>query len=427
MNAASMRPRAVPAGVATSLLATLIGLGVVACGGGSSSIGAGSGGSGGSGGSSSSATYTLLYSFEGVNNDGQSPDASLIQATDDNLYGTTYAGGAQNAGTVFRMTPGTGAETVLYSFGTGTDGEHPAAALMEGSDGNLYGTTYTGGTQNAGTVFEISLSGSETVLYSFGSVAGDGANPAAALRQGSDGNLYGTTYQGGADNDGTIFSVSPSTKAEVLLHSFSGPTGDGAGPGAVLIQDSNGTLYGTTLAGGTFNDGTIFQLTPGSGAESTVYSFGAGINDAEDPDASGLIKGSDGNFYGTTLEGGAHGAKLSTGGTVFSFSTGSGNDSIVYSFGSFSGDGAQPGGGVIQGSDGNLYGTTSNGGSYQSGTVFMVTPSGAETILYSFGSVSGDGDGPAAGLIQASDGSFYGTTSTGGANNLGTVFEVTPK
>lgn len=377
MNAASIRIGAFRTGIAAALLSSLIALGLVACGGGSSnsSSSSGSSGGGGSGGSGSTATYAVLYSMGSASGDAQGPDVDLIQ----------------------------------------------------GSDGNLYGTTYSGGTQSLGTVFKISpSSGAETVLYSFGSVAGDGANPAAALIQGSDGNLYGTAYAGGADSDGIVFALSPSTGTETILHSFAGTPSDGAGPGAVLLQGSDGNLYGTTLAGGSFKDGTIYRIAPSGSAEVVLYSFGTGINDGQDPDGSGLIQGSDGNFYGTTLEGGAHGAKVSTGGTIFMYSPTSGTETVLYSFGSFSGDGAEPGSGLMLGSDGNFYGTTSNGGTHAFGTAFKFSPSsGTETVLYSFGNFSGDGESPVGGLIQTSNGTFYGTTSAGGANGSGTVYDFT--
>ncbi len=433
MNTLSSRRRAGLDGFA-GLLSSLIVLGLVGCGGGSSgatsSSSSGSGGSGGSGGTSSNATYTLLYSLGSVANDGQQPNAGLIQGTDGNLYGTTYEGGTYHEGTVFRISPSSGAETVVYSFGSSSgDGEKPSASLIQGSNGDLYGTTNAGGAQGLGTVFEVSpSSGAETVLYSFlGSTELDGANPTAGLIQGSDGTLYGTTFGGGDNQEGTVFSISLSTGAETVLYAFAG-TPDGEAPGAALIQGSDGNLYGTTTEGGTYNDGTIFQIAPGGGAATVIYSFGAGIDPGTDPDASALIQDSAGNFYGTTLEGGTYGTKAEgTGGTVFMFSASSGTETTLYSFGSFSGDGVEPEAGVTLGSDGNLYGTTFGGGAHGSGTVYEIAPSsGDESILYSFGSVSADGTDPLAALIQGSNGSFYGTTSAGGANSAGAVFEITP-
>jgi uncharacterized repeat protein (TIGR03803 family) len=203
---------------------------------------------------------------------------------------------------------------------------------------------------------------------------------------------------------------------ETLLWSFGG-TGDGASPQAGLIQASDGNFYGTTTGGGAANNaGTAFKLTP-AGVETVIWSFGGTSNDGANP-ATGLIQASDGNFYGTTTNGGIHGS-----GTVFKL-TSAGVESVLWSFGG-AGDGANPQAGLIQASDGNFYGTTKGGGTHGYGTVFKLTPAGVETVLWSFGG-TGDGAWPFASLIQASDGSFYGTTNIGGANNAGTVFKLTP-
>ncbi len=422
-------------GILAACVISLGAVGLAACGGGSSSSSSSSSGSsGGTGSTSSTATYSVLYSFGSVTDDAQAPDSNLTLGSDGNLYGTTYSGGTQNMGTVFKISPSTGAETVVYSFGSVTgDGTNPAAGLLLGSDGNLYGTTYSGGGTNVscndgcGTVFRISTStGAESVLYSFGSVSGDGLNPAASLIQGSDGTLYGTTYAGGDDADGTVFAFSPSTGAETILHSFAGTPSDGSAPAAVLLLGGDGNLYGTTMSGGNFKDGTIFRISPSGSDEILLYSFGTGVDDGQDPNASGLIEDSAGNFYGTTLEGGAYDKSASTGGTVFMYSPTSGVETVLYSFGSFSGDGARPTAGLIQGSDGNFYGTTADGGAHGSGTVFSFSPSSSsEAVLYSFGNFSGDGETPGAGLIQLSSGNFYGTTSAGGTAGSGTVFDFT--
>ncbi len=412
------------AALSTGLLSSLIALGLVACGGSSGS-------SSSSSSSSSAAAYTLLYSFGEAANDGTNPEGGLIQGTDGNLYGTTYSGGTQGSGTVFRISPSSGAETVLYSFGSTTgDGEHPAAGLVQGSDGNLYGTTDYGGTQNYGTVFEISPStGAETVLYSFGSAAGDGEYPTAALIQDSAGNLYGTTVNGGGSSTctggcGTVFEISPSG-TETLLYAFSG--GDsGAYPSGALVQGSDGNLYGTTSQAGAYSSGAVFMVSPGSaGTETVLYSFSGVDNvdgDGANPEGA-LILGSDGNLYGTTVAGGG-GTLCTTGcGTVFEVSPSSGAETILRSFGNVINDGTNPEAGLIQGTNGNLYGTTYGGGSGGDGVVFAVSPStDAETVLHAF--AGADGKNPAAGLIQGSDGNLYGTTSGGGANNSGAVFEV---
>jgi uncharacterized repeat protein (TIGR03803 family) len=206
-----------------------------------------------------SGTETVLHAFPKTGTDGEIPYAGLIQGRDGNFYGTTYFGGANGLGTVFRVTP-SGTETVLYSFAGGSDGEHPYAGVIQGSDGNFYGTTYQGGTSGYGTVFKLTPSGTETVLYSFAGSSSDGANPEAGLIQGSDGNFYGNTYLGGASNLGTVFQLTPSG-TETVLRAFAGGSSDGANPSANLIQSSDGNLYGSTGAGGTSGHGTFFKVT----------------------------------------------------------------------------------------------------------------------------------------------------------------------
>jgi uncharacterized repeat protein (TIGR03803 family) len=310
---------------------------------------------------------TTLHSFDGT--DGSLPAAGLVQASDGNLYGTTQFGGANCApygcGTVLKITP-SGTLTTLLSF-DGADGGDPVAGLVQASDGNFYGTTYLGGANDAGTVFKITPSGTLTTLYSFCSQPNctDGENPAAGLVQASDGNFYGTTYLGGANGDGTVFKITPSGTLTTLYNFCAqGGCADGAYPVAGLVQGTDGNFYGTTGLGGADGDGTVFKITR-SGTLTTLHSF-------------------DGN------------------------------------------DGVEPFAGLVQGTDGNLYGTTEFGGANGDGTVFKITPSGTLTTPYNFCSQSGcaDGEIPVAGLVQASDGNFYGTTKFGGANGNGTVFKL---
>jgi len=353
-------------------------------------------------------TYQVLHEFfvaPGY------PYAGLIQGSDGNFYGTTVQGGATNQGTVFKM-DSSGAVTTLHSF-AGSDGAYPYAGLIQGSDGNFYGTTFQGGANSNGTAFKMDSSGAVTTLHSFAGQRLDGAYPSAGLVQGSDGNFYGTTQQGGVTNDGTVFKMDASG-AVTTLHSFVGQPLDGRRPYAGLIQGSDGNFYGTTLYGGTTDRGTVFKITL-SGAFTLLYSFAG--SDGWYPYA-GLIQGSDGNFYGTTYFGGA-GTTTFGNGTVFKITL-SGAFTSLYSFAGS--DGARPLAGLIQGRDGNFYGTTTNGGAAGTGTVFKITLSGAFTSLYSF--AGGDGANPYAGLIQGSDGNFYGTTAHGGATNQGTVFKM---
>jgi uncharacterized repeat protein (TIGR03803 family) len=362
-------------------------------------------------------TETVLYSFGATSTDGNSPYADLIMDSAGDLYGTTMIGGANGEGTVFKISSA-GTETVLHSFGaTSTDGKEPEGGLIMDSAGNLYGTTAGGGANYGGTVFKISAAGTETVLYSFGATSTDGQNPIAGLIMDSAGNLYGTTWSGGAHFDGTVFKIS-ATGTETVLHSFAGGATDGRLSEGGLIMDSAGDLYGTTLQGGANSVGTVFKISA-AGTETVLYSFGATSTDGEYP-AAGLIMDSAGNLYGTTKNGGAYGGA----GTVFKISA-SGTETVLYSFGATSTDGTYPHAGLIMDSTGNLYGTTQQIGASSSGTVFKISTAGTETLLYSFGATSTDGAFPQAGLILDSAGDLYGTTSEGGANGgFGTVFKI---
>jgi uncharacterized repeat protein (TIGR03803 family) len=351
--------------------------------------------------------FSLLYSFAGGSGDSADPYHTLIQGSDGDFYGTTLAGGAGNVGTIFKVTP-SGTETVFYSFAS-----IPYSGLVQGSDGNIYGTTASGGTSGRGTVFKITPSGTETVLYSF---PAGGSEPYTGLIQGSDGNFYGTTGANGTSDDGTVFKVTPSG-TETVLHVFAKSGSDGEIPYAGLIQGSDGNFYGTTYFGGSNGLGTVFKVTP-SGTETVLYSFAGGSGDGEHPYA-GVIQGSDGNFYGTTYQGGTSGN-----GTAFKI-TPSGTETVLYAFAGGISDGANPEAGLIQGSDGNFYGNTLKGGASGLGTVFKLTPSGTETILHAFAGGGSDGANPSANLVQGSDGNLYGSTGAGGTSGDGTFFKVT--
>src|SRR5882762_6922293 len=298
---------------------------------------------------------------------------------------------------------------VLAAFGP-AGLQNPQAPLIQGTDGNFYGTTVNGGAFSVGTVFQLTPAGTLTVLHEFAGGT-DGAAPAAGLIQAADGNFYGTTSQGGASNAGTVFQLTPAGTLAVL-YTFTGGSTDGAAPYAGLIQATDGNFYGTTVNGGASSVGTVFQLTP-AGTLTVLHEFAGGTDGAAP--VAGLIQAADGNFYGTTSQGGASNA-----GTVFQL-TPAGAVNVLYAFT----DGATPYAGLVQATDGNLYGTTVNGGAFSAGTVFQVTPAGAVTVLYAFTGGT-DGATPYAGLIQATDGNFYGTTVNGGASSAGTVFQLTP-
>ena len=375
--------------------------------------------------SCASGTESVLYSFAGGPTDGMRPAAGLIIDSAGNLYGTTSAGGPNTStggpngdGTVFTVSA-SGAERVLYSFaGSPTDGQRPEAGLLMDSSGNLYGTTETGGASGDGTVFKVTPTGTESVLYSFGAVP-DGSAPFAGLILDGAGNLYGTTFVGGATNNGTIFKISP-TGTETVLYSFKGGTSDGSGPRAGLIMDSAGNLYGTTEFGGMNNEGTVFKLTP-TGVETVLYSFKGGASDGASP-FTGLIMDSNGDLYGTTFAGGVINA-----GTVFEISA-SGTETVLHSFTGRPTDGADPSGGLIADSAGNLYGVTGSGGAYNDGTVFKISATGTETVLYSFKGGATDGSGPVGRLVIDGAGNLYGMTVFGGncvsLGGCGAVFKI---
>jgi uncharacterized repeat protein (TIGR03803 family) len=406
--------------------------------------------------SSPAQTLRTLYSFCSQQNcaDGQVPSAPAVQGNDGNFYGTTQWGGVvgpcntgtAGCGTVFKMTP-SGALTTLYRFCSQpdcADGALPYAGLIPTADGNFYGTTISGGTHAEGTVFKITPTGALTTLYSFCSQANcaDGALPAAGLVQGSDGNIYGTTEGGGHGNIncnqsgcGTIFEMSLSGSLNTIYTFCSQPSCvDGIAPTAALIEGADGNFYGTTSEGGANGPiyGTVFKITP-SGTLTTLYSFCAQrfCPDGLVPLAA-LVQATDGNFYGTTSDGGPNGVYCC--GTVFKI-TPSGTLTTLYGFCSLLDclDGQSPTGALLQSSDGNFYGTTASGGGAGRGTAFKITPGGVLTTLYSFCSLGSkqeciDGDVP-TGLMEATNGNFYGTTGGGGVHDLGngdggTVFRL---
>ena len=368
--------------------------------------------------SSQAQAYKVLYSFTG-GADGGYPGAGVIQDAKGNLYGTTENGGntscAGGCGTIFTLSKA-GHETVLYSFAGGADGSFPSGGVIRDRQANLYGTTENGVPNNAGTVFQLSKSGKETALYSFTGGA-DGSNSTAGVIQDAKGNLYGTTQVGGATNNGTVFKLSKTGK-ETVLYSFCSVSQctDGGNPHKGVIQDANGTLFGTTLLGGDPCDcGVVYKLSI-AGKEVVLHTFTGGA-DGANPN-SGVIQDAHGNLYGTTYYGGAYNS-----GTLFKLSK-SGKETVLYSF-TGGADGSSPSGGLIRDAKGNVFGTTEAGGAYGYGTVFKVSRRNKETVLYSFTGKAGDGATPTAGVIQDAQGNLYGTTYSG-AYGYGTVFKLTP-
>jgi len=371
---------------------------------------------------SSTTTFTTLVSFTGPN--GAHPlYGSLIQDAAGNLYGTTSQGGANSAGTVFQITA-SGTLTVLYSFCTQAacaDGSNPWGGLVLGTDGNFYGATSGGGTSNYGTIFKMTPSGALTTLHSFAPT--DGGNP-YALIQASDGNFYGTAPAGGAYTYGTVYRITPGGTFTTLYSFCAQPNCiDGEVPSG-LVEGADGNFYGTTQLGGVHQQGTVFKITP-SGTLTTLYSFcaEAGCADGMAPSAA-LIQTTDGNFYGTTSYGPKAAACLPVCGTVFEI-TPAGALTTLHTFGPD--EGAAPSA-LIQAADGNLYGTAAEGGppNNPEGTIYQITPSGALAVLYGFCAQPNctDGANPNAGLVQGSNGILYGTTLGGGASGDGVVFSL---
>jgi uncharacterized repeat protein (TIGR03803 family) len=381
--------------------------------------------------------YKTLYRFKG-GADGSEPTAALIFDAAGNLYGTTGSGGAYpyGYGVVFKLTPKAGGgwtENVIHSFNN-SDGNYPHAGLIFDQAGNLYGTTtFGGGTNYSGTVFKLTKnedgSWTESVLYAFPDDGVHGGGPYAGLIFDSAGNLYGADSGTGAYGNGMVFKLTPNPDGswtENDIYSFNGA--DGAGPDASLIFDQRGNLYGTTKMGGEFDDGgTAFELTPnadGTWTESVLHSFSFHHHghDGADPEAS-LIFDTAGNLYGTTSYGGLYGA-----GTVFQLAPNGDGTWIEHRLHSFPPKNGFLPNGLIFDSAGNLYGTTSLGGTHGYGTVFKLTPTlkGAwkTTLPHSFG--NNPGAYPNSSLIFDAHGNLYGTTEGGTAPNFGSVFEITP-
>lgn len=360
-------------------------------------------------------TFTTLHSFDGTEGGGPTT-AGLIQATDGNLYGATAGGGANSDGTVFKITTG-GTLTTLHNFDD-TDGAGPWGRLVQATNGNFCGTTTGGGSGGYGTVFRITPSRTLTTLHSFART--DGEAPYAGLVQATSGNFYGTVEDGGVNGYGTVFQITPGGTL-TTLHSFDST--DGFGPQSALVQATDGNFYGATRFGGAntcligginYGCGTVFKMTP-TGTLTTLHSFDS--TDGAQP-FGGLVQATNGDLYGTTSAGG-----VDNDGTVFKITLGE-TFTTLHSFDGT--DGGTPYGVLVQATNGNFYGTTNNGGSSSCpgdcGTIFQITPGGTLTTLHSFDGT--DGEYPFAGLVQDTNGTFYGTTVGGGANNDGTVFSL---
>lgn len=365
----------------------------------------------------------ILHQFGSSSHEGSSPAGRLIQTPDGNFYGTTSDGGPAGTGTIFKMTPD-GALTTLHVFGDYPDGYFPYSRLLLASDGNFYGTTTGGGPDFGGTIFRMTPDGETTMLRTFdayGNGAREPHDPYGPLIQATDGFLYGTTQNGGRVNRGTIFRMSLDGSSFTVLHEFG--LLDGTIPRGGVIQASDGNFYGTTLNGGLvgcggYGCGTLYRLTP-AGVFTVMHRFAGGDTDANGGQKA-LIQGRDGNLYGTTYLGGPW-----NGGAVFRMAL-SGAYTVIHFFDALN-EGDMPNE-LVHGTDGFLYGTTGEGygygcGGWGCGTIFRLSPTGELATLHVF-TGEDDGSSPYAGLIEGMDGKLYGVTAYG--RLPGSAFRLDP-
>jgi len=360
-------------------------------------------------------TFTTLYNFTG-GSDGGIPAASVVRDPAGNFYGTTeYAGdlnclAPQGCGVVYKLDTA-GTETVLHSFSGPPDGMVPAAPVTRDKAGNIYGVT----TDHNGTIFKIDTAGNETLLYSF-TDGSEGCNPSQGLIRDEAGNLYGTTAGCGSSNVGTIFKLNSAGKF-TLLHSFAGNPSDGGQPlYGRLTMDKSGDLFGVTEGGGTDDNGALYKLNK-SGTLTLLHSF-LGGTDGCLPWGS-VVQDEAGNLYGTTYYCGSNGE-----GVIWKVSK-KGKETILHSFSFSSSDGCRPSAGVVRDSEGNLYGVTTACGAYNHGTLYELSASGRFTLLHSFSGSHGS-TGPLGELLRTSDGTLFDTTSEGGTYDYGTVWSYVP-
>ena len=355
--------------------------------------------------------FTVIHDFAGAPDDGAYPLVGVTFDDAGDLYGVTYVGGAYSLGTLFKIAPD-GTETIVRSFGNGSDGAFPRSQPTIDKSGNIYGTTNGGGGSincdgGCGTIWEYSAGGKYKVLHKFDFT--DGSQPVGQLLRDTAGNLYGITTDGGPDNQGEVFEYTGGGKFKVL-HTFAGA--DGAYPECSLIQDRAGDIYGTTEGGGSNNNGAVFEIQSG-GRFTTLYSFTGG-NDGANP-VGGLERDKSGTLYGTAENGGANGV-----GTVFSLAP----DGTLIALYSFAGgaDGANPQGDILRLKD-TLYGATSSGGdSNNYGTIYQVDiASGTETVLHRFTGTDGS---TSVGKLAKRRGKLYGAAAYGGTDDNGAVFSL---
>jgi uncharacterized repeat protein (TIGR03803 family) len=359
--------------------------------------------------------FTMLKSL--TLPEGAIPFCTLLAGSDGALYGTTAAGGTSNLGAVFKLNKDGSKFATLKSF-VGTDGANSIAGLLEGTNGALYGTTKAGGSSNFGTVFKINKDGNGyTVLHSFLNGA-DGKNPMSALIKGSDNALYGTTDFGSGTTRGTVFTMDHNGNNYTVLHTFTGNP-DGQQIQSKLVESTNGSLYGTTFFGGTTVLGVVFKMDKDGNNYAVLHTFQGTGGDGRNP-AAGLLEASDGMLYGTAYNGGSANV-----GAIFTMNHDGSVYSVVRNFLTTGGDGQHPDTDLVEGADGALYGATERGGTAGHGTVFKMNKDGSGyTVLHSFTAAGGDGDTPYAALTDGRDGVFYCSTELGGDIGGGCIFAL---
>jgi uncharacterized repeat protein (TIGR03803 family) len=383
--------------------------------------------------------YVIVHSMTNENGaDGQGPNGAVVQGggSDPNFYGTNFYLGAADfrcgctiAGTAYRMSA-KGVVTAIHSF-TGPDGSAPSTALVQGADKLWYGLTAGGGDNGLGVAYKVAGDGSTfQVLHSFSGAADGSYASYGSLVLASDGNFYGTMMWGGAHGMGVVFQMTPAGVVTVI-HAFAGVPGDGANPRGQLTLGADGNLYGTTLCGGASAPaagcgGTVYKMTL-SGNYTLLHSFSAQKGGYQ---PLGTVTEVNGVLYGTTSAGGTNDF-----GTIFSLTEDGKQFTKMYEFAGgvnaspANADGARPVGPLMLATDGNLYGTTSNGGPNTQvyprgdGTIYRISTTGTYTLLGAFGASVTDGSHPVTGLTMGKDGFIYGTTDNGGANTTGTIFK----
>jgi uncharacterized repeat protein (TIGR03803 family) len=349
------------------------------------------------------AQMKVLYNFNGTL--GSNPtEIALIQGRDGQIYGTASLGGTYGLGSVFKITT-TGQFTALHSF-NGTDGQYPEAGLTLGADGNFYGTTEEGGTGSWGVLFKMNPTGAVTILHNFNQDGVDGFDPLSPPILASDGNFYGATTYGGINNAGAVYKLTPAG-VYTIIYNYDSSVGYGAQSSPAQGRDGN--LYVAALTGGSSNCGSEIKISTG-GVLVNSYSFDCGANGGN-PEGS-LVQASNGNFYGVAFNGGAYSE-----GVLFKLDT-SLDYTVLYSFGTTTTNGTEPNGGLIQATDGNFYGVAYRGGSFNDGAIYNYSLAGGSNTLFSWNrEIEAEGA-----FLQHTNGTLYGVTYLGGTNNLGTVY-----